>query len=216
VTTDALQLTGTSADAIKSIFKLHMPGGGTVLDLTYGMGTFWRWDWKAAGIGLETSDLYTPADHAWDFTWLPFSRFDMVSQWREWDALVFDPPFTANGPQRNGHRHQDRYGSTRDQEGAPQNIHDVHRLLREGTAEACRVARKLVVVKTQDVVESGRLHRSVYVAETAIRQAGWHVEDVKELLTGRRAQPDAARGATVRHFRNRPSIFLIAKPGGRP
>lgn len=214
---EALRLIGDgdSADIIRDVFQMYMPDGGSVLDLTWGTGTFWKWDWRAAGICLTANDLYADAPGPGEvdaFTRMDFTALPDHAEWHRADAVVFDPPFTANGKQNRGGRHQDRYGATRDLPGAPQNIRDVHRLLGLGIREACAVARRLVIVKTMDVVESGRYHDSEGVARDALRAAGFRIKDIIRFLGARRDQPDVARGCAVRTFRNRPSVFLIAAP----
>ena len=215
----SLRTSGTSAAVIESIFEMHFPAAESVLDLTWGRGTFWHWDWFSSGFTLSVNDKYAELPPT-DSMLVQATRWDSRSvvedlgcpEWQRWDVVVFDPPFTANGPQKGTDRHQDRYGSTRDLNGAPQNIHDVWRLLDEGTRTACRLARLGVIIKTQDVIESGRYWDSETVACTAIAASNFRVEDKVRLLVGRRAQPDAARGAQVRHFRDRPSVFIVGKP----
>jgi len=199
---NALRTSGTSAEIIRDIFALHFPEAREVVDLTYGKGTFWKWP---IDFVLIPNDKFASPDCEFreDFT---------ATCWPcdEFHIAVFDPPFTANGPSKEGH--QKRYGADRSQDGAPQNISDVHRLLRLGTLEACRIASEGVIVKTQDVIESGKYHDSEGVARDALREAGWRIIDTVRFLKGRRPQPDAARGSRIQHFRNRPSVFLIARP----
>lgn len=200
----ALRLSGTSAAVIESIFDMHFPTARRVLDLTFGRGVFWRWP---HAFELDSNDR-DPASTA-------RLHLDVLTAAFEgsWDVVVFDPPFTANGPQKTtADRHQDRFGSTRDLPGAPQNIGDVHRLLIGGVKVACGLARLGVIVKTQDVIESGRYRDSETLACQAIVDAGLRVEDKVRLLAGRRVQPDVARGSRIRHFRNRPSVFIVGKP----
>ena len=210
---EALRTSGTSADVVRDIFAMHFPGAESVLDLTYGRGTFWRWDWRSR-FNLQANDAYAelPAPDVM----LAVSRWNVTAfdldhpEWHKFDVVVLDPPFTANGPQKGTDRHQDRYGSTRDLNGAPQNIHDVWNVLQSGIIVACRLARHGVIVKTQDVIESGRYHDSETAAIWTLRCNRFRVEDKVRLLVGRRPQPDIARKAKVRHFRDRPSVFIVA------
>jgi hypothetical protein len=168
---------------------MHMSDVVTIFDLTYGNGTFW-------------DDLDTPLfDPSLDFrnTGLPS---------RSYDCVVFDPPFTANGPSSNSHNA--RYGADRSQDGAPQNIHEVRALLASGLIEAMRISSKFVLLKTQDVIESGKLHSSTGLAFTLFREFDFRVVDYVVYDAPRRPQPDEARGSAVRHFRNRPSMFILA------
>jgi hypothetical protein len=214
----------TSAEIIRDIFRMHspkQPGPVRVLDMTYGNGTFWKWDWTGPGIDLTKVDLYGTEDDVLplDCTALPFSG-------GSFDWVVFDPPFTANGPQSEGSSSNDRYRATRGQDGAPGNAGQVRDLMIAGVLEACRVASTGIVVKMQDTVESGKLHLNVATVMALLNDdirlqldggaecpntIGWKVVDYVMFLPSRRAQPDAARGAVVRHFRNRPSFFTVAK-----
>jgi hypothetical protein len=184
-----IQYPPSSSDIICAIFEMHMPDVITILDLTYGSGTFWNWR-------NESPEFLPDAD---------FRNTGLKS--RSFDCVVFDPPFTANGPSEQSHNA--RYGADRSQNGAPQNIHEVRALLASGLVEAMRISRKYVLVKTQDVVESGKLHSSVELAMILLREFDYRVVDYVLYDAPRRPQPDLERGATVRHFRNRPSVFIL-------
>ena len=190
----------SSAEVIERIFA-DLPTPLTVLDLTYGMGTFWKWPWED-DLVLVTNDLYTEADTNHDFTAMPDAN-------RSFDIVVFDPPFTAQGPNTKAdERHNDRYGSTRDLPGAPQNIQGVHDLLLLGISEACLIAQKYVIVKTQDVVESGRLHSSVNLALNEIVATGFNITRTIRFFAPRRAQPEGRR---VTGLGGQPSLFIVAE-----
>ena len=207
----------TSAEVIRDIFHLHFNEPEerrvTVLDLTWGKGTFWKWNWPLSVYSLTANDLYTarPEDSAigwreWDFTKVPCSM-------PNWDVVVFDPPHSAMGPDSQGqNQHSESYGSGRHQGRGLKGIQQVQELLKGGVKEACRLATIGIIIKTRDVVESGKLHRNAWLAEFALACHGWRVKDeVMPMLHGR-PQPDEERGATVRHFRNRPSKYLVAVP----
>lgn len=214
--TDVIYTGQSSADCVKSFFDLHIGYGVAVLDLTYGNGTFWDWprdelvapDWSLT-VNEKNRTFHGDGTHEP----LPAGEDFRATRWcsRSFDVVVFDPPFTANGPSKDGH--QKRYGADRSQEGAPQNIHEVRALLAGGLVEAMRLSRKWVLLKTQDVVESGKLHDSEGLARMLFMAFGFRIVDYRLYDAQRRAQPDEARGATVKHFRNRPSIFMLAKRG---
>ncbi len=206
----------TSAEVIRDIFAMHFPPSRSyqVIDLTYGKGTFWKWDYKSAGVLLLTNDLYVSAPNQWPDQHLALDFCDFTGGTdRGVEVVVFDPPFSAMGPASDGqNEHSERYGAARHQGHGIKNVYDIRELLVGGIKEACRIATRGVIVKTQDVVESGRYHDNVGLAGETICEAGWWVEDKVELFTSRRPQPDAARGAKVKHFRNRPSYFIVAYP----
>jgi hypothetical protein len=190
---------GHSGHIIADIFEVHFPNATSVLDLTYGRGTFWK-DWTQ-NFHLHTNDLYTPADTAHDFINYPSASYDVV---------VFDPPFSAKGPPSDRKRDADRYGATRDLPGAPQNIKDVGKLVTGGIHTAGTLVKRDggLIVKLQPVVESGRLHNTVYDAEESLRINGWEVIDFIDFAPHRRPQP---AGTRVAHFRSKPSRFLICR-----
>ena len=214
---EALHPGPTSAEVIRDIFAMHFTTRNAydplrVLDLTYGKGVFWKWDYLSKEIGpfkgypyikLTKNDFYNPPvdGTALDFTLLsnlPDSYFDIV---------VFDPPHSAHGPSSDSKR----YGSSRDQKGAPQNYNEVNRLLVNGIKEATRLASWGIVVKTMDVIESGKYRLSELYAENSLVLRQFDIVDKVYFAPPRRPQPDKARGAKVKHFRNRPSVFIVAK-----
>lgn len=195
-----IQSPSSSAEIVKNIFNMHMPFVKSVFDLTYGNGTFWT-------CFEQTLIQYDPG---LDFrnTGKPFCSYDCV---------VFDPPFTANGPMYHASTsetlpsHNARYGADRSQANAPKNIHEVRSLLASGLIEAMRISSRFVLVKTQDVVESGKLHSSTELVQTLFRLFGFRVVDYVLYNAPRRPQPDIERGSVLRHFRNRPSVFYLGE-----
>jgi len=200
-----------SSEVIHDIFAMHISPPCSVLDLTFGLGGFWKWGWRSAGVDLTVNDQYSQPKSPGltimrhDFTSVPIPD-------NSFDVVVFDPPFTANGPQRGTDRHQDRYGATRDLVGAPQNMKDVHRLMELGTSTATRLARRAVIIKTQDVIESDRYWDSEEVLCSSLKSANSRAEDNIRYLNARQPQPDKVRGSKIKHFRNRPSVFIYALP----
>jgi len=166
------------------------------LDLTYGLGVFWRLFTPSQ---LTTNDLSEVADYRQNFTATDFDD-------RSFELVVFDPPFTVNGPTKQPH--QLRYHSHRDQEGAPQNIKDVRRLLVGGIKKACRISARWVLVKTQNVVESGQLHANVNLALNTLIKSGFNIVDETEFHSNRRPQPPGRR---VTGLGGRPSVFILAE-----
>lgn len=215
--------TGTSADIIRDIFALHFPNARTVLDLTFGLGVFWKWDFVAAGLTVHINDAFQVTRKADE-------RFNLLHRYErdcratgldaEFDVVVFDPPFSAMGERSDGGEFSERYGGTRKHEGAPQNISDIVRLTLGGVLETTRLATQGIIVKTQAVVESGRVWNtpgdvSALLSTPALKYRV--VEPGMGFLPHRPTQDGAnkARGATVRNFQRRPSVFIVAKPTGR-
>ena len=195
----------SSAECVKSFFDMHIKE--TMLrglDLTYGQGTFWDWNTSDIFLKFTCNDKYVDGMDSFDFRATGYTS-------RNWDVVVFDPPFTANGPSKDGH--QKRYGADRSQDGAPKNIHEVRSLLASGLIEAMRLSKRWVILKTQDVIESGKLHDCEGLARDLFRHFGFRIVDYRLFLSHRRPQPDGARNAKQKHFRDRPSVFYLAKRG---
>ena len=203
-----------SADIIERIFVTHFANVESMLDATYGLGRFWKWDWRSMGFTLTGNDLYGPeptgASAPDAFTRMDFTRWPDTAEWHHVDVVLFDPPFTAQGPNKDAsQRHNDNYGSTRDLPGAPQNIRGVELLLVEGIKQCASIARKGLIVKTQPVVESGVLHSSDVLAANTIVQAGFDIVEWILFSPPRRPQPPGRR---VTGLGGRPSMFLVAVP----
>lgn len=213
---ESVRTSGTSAEIISDIFEMHFPDVKTIYDATYGKGTFWKWNWRERGLQVTAADLYT--EPLWTKlvgsgeiqTPFAFFRRDFRRPIPgHYEVTVFDPPFTANGPNQND-AFQHRYGADRSFTGAPQNISEVQALLAEGIISCALAATHGIIVKTQCVVESGKFHDSESVATETLKDCGFRVEDKLYFRGARRPQPDIERAAKVKHFRNRPSVFIVA------
>lgn len=132
----------TSAQAVERLLGVLLPDAVTILDATYGSGSFWRGshaDVRVTGLDINPSR----AKHVCgDFTRLPFvdDAFDVV---------IFDPPYhTDVGHQKASATHA-RFGSF-------DTLADLRLAVQLGTAEAWRVARLGVIVKVQDYIHASR------------------------------------------------------------
>ena len=177
----------------------------TVLDLTWGRGVFWDWNTAEKEVVVAGNDVYSDHEgvvHREDFTGTKFSDEGD-------DVVVFDPPFTASGHSNKGDgRILLRYGAVRGVNGGPTNIHEVQGLLRNGIREACRLSARWVLIKTQDVVESGVLHPSTNVALNTIVKSGFNILLQVRFSPHRRPQP---KGRRVTGLGNQPSVFILAE-----
>lgn len=132
----------TSADAIGRLLGLLLPDATTVLDTTYGSGSFWRRshaDVQVTGMDINPSR----AKHVCgDFTRLPFRD-------NAFDVVIFDPPYHTDVGRQKASVTHDRFGSFA-------TLADLKRGVHLGTAEAWRVARLGVIVKVQDYIHASR------------------------------------------------------------
>lgn len=145
-----------NADLVAHVARLGYLDG-TVLDATYGEGTFWR-DFKPET--LVTNDLYKPADHAWDALALPCRD-------GAYDSVVCDFDYKLNGTPALEEMDA-RYGVGEDM---------VNRTMRldkmcVGAIECYRVSRKFLLVKCMDMVEGGKVRWQTDLVTRAVEDVG--------------------------------------------
>lgn len=139
---------GSNAQAIDRLLSICFPDGQTILDPTYGNGSFYHGTSRAPLGGDK--DLRRARHYAGDYEHLPFGPNAV-------DVVVFDPPFqpdTKNGLSKVGQR----FTKMRDAKGG-YGIGAIPRLkqsVQQGAHEAFRVCRKGCIIKVQDYIHSGR------------------------------------------------------------
>lgn len=155
---------GDNASLIASIAPLYLTG--SVLDVTYGQGVWWR--------------RFKPEPFAWhdlaldgvDFRDLPYGA-------GAWDAVCFDPPYI---PSRAAHtaspavkgRFRKFYGLNTIRRKA-----ELEQLVADGLAECARVARRWVLAKACDYAENKTTFVLGHVsAIVAGERAGLRVHDL--------------------------------------
>lgn len=132
----------TSAQAVERLLGLLFPDAQTVLDTTYGSGSFWR---ESTADVLVTAMDINPRrarDVVGDFTRLPFID-------NAFDVVIFDPPYHTDVGRRKASVTHARFGSFA-------RLSDLRTAVELGTAEAWRVARLGVIVKVQDYIHSSK------------------------------------------------------------
>jgi hypothetical protein len=131
----------SSAQVVERLLGLLFPDAATVLDTTYGSGSFWRGshaDVSVTGLDLDPARA---RDVVGDFTALPFLD-------NSFDVVIFDPPYHTDVG-RKGSVTQARFGSFK-------RLADLQLAVQLGTAEAWRVSRLGVIVKVQDYIHASR------------------------------------------------------------
>lgn len=167
----------TSAQAVERLLGLLLPDAVTVLDATYGSGSFWRGstaDVRVTGLDINPERAKSVCG---DFTRLPFLD-------ASFDCVIFDPPYHTDVGKAKASTTHERFGSFA-------TMADLRRAVELGTAEAWRVARLGVIVKVQDYIHASRavwmsswVHGAIpvepydvlYTRRTAgkIRASNWH------------------------------------------
>ena len=189
----------TNAELMAQCAELgYLPG--TVLDMTYGLGAFWR-DHKPRD--LIAMDLYA-IPNVWidvqaNATCLPLADAAV-------DTAVFDPPYKLNGTSTDiGPSMLDRrYGV----HGSYTPAAVRHALLLDGTSEALRVARRYVLVKCADQISSGRYNPQTFMVWQRAIEHGWTMVDLLHVVGGRE-QPSGTRQLHAR--RNYSSLLVFGR-----
>lgn len=132
-------LAGDNAALIASIAPLYLRG--SVLDVTYGGGVWWRRfkPEEFAGHDIATDGV--------DFRALPYGN-------RSWDTVCFDPPYVPSRAAHTAHpaikgRFREAFGLNTIRRRS-----DLDALVDEGLAECARVARHWVLAKCCDYAEN--------------------------------------------------------------
>ena len=164
---------------------------GTVLDVTYGKGTFWKY-WQPET--LITHDL---AIDGVDFRKLPEEDGSI-------DCVVLDPPYKLNGTPALG-EFDERYGID-----VPMTWQQRHTMIKYGIEEAERVLREKghLLLKCQDQVCSGQVRWQTYEFTHKATRLGFRLVDRFDMLGKARPQPKGRRQV---HAQGRPSTLLVFK-----
>ena len=166
------------------------------LDPTYGYGTFWaRWRPRllVRSDRDPTKSLDVPGGQ--DATDLPYPD-------RSFAVVVIDPPYKLNGTPAPSV--DERYGVD-----VATGWRDRMALIRAMVAEAARVSDRMLVVKCQDQVVSGRIRWQTRVVEDVATGAGFGLRDRLEFIS-HRPQP---AGRTQRNAHRCSSQLLVLQRG---
>ena len=188
--------TGTNSDLIAAVAHLYLTG--SVCDLTYGTGGWWR-NYRPAG--LVCHDLDPDKGDGVDFTDLPEAD-------ETYDAVTFDPPYVATGGLTTSTTpdYRNRFGLVQ------RGDYELSDLIRAGLHEAARVSRRWVLVKCMDAVAHDELRLGhLEVLDTA-DELGLTVHDLLVHHTG--SGPGGHNIYTVR--RAAPAPLLPHRPTERP
>lgn len=177
---------GNSSEAVAAIFRLHNDCK-TVLDPTYGRGAFYR---LVPELLVTGGDIDPAKGVPMDMRALPFGD-------SSFDAVVIDPPYLGGSAGR-GSALEQKYGIFSHSQL------ELLSLYSAGLTEAWRVARKLVVAKCADAVDSGRF---VPVAARLIAAFPHPLYDM--LITVRQHSLQHPFWKTVQHFRHNYAYYLL-------
>lgn len=169
----------------------------TVLDCTYGYGTFWS-EWKPKGFLFTATDIdpvKSPDDPAGvDFRKMPYDD-------KSYDVVVFDPPYKMNG--RPDESSDERYGVHE-----PTRWQDRWEIIYDGLVECCRIARHRVLCKIQSQVVSGKVRWQDVEAINVADRCGFGLRDRFDFLSYR-PQPEGTSQKTAR--RNASTLLVLER-----
>lgn len=194
MTIKALGSWATNAEMILDVSRLGYLDG-SVLDATFGLGTFWS---KFRPPQLVTNDLYTPADHDYDFRTFPWS-------WAgRYDSVVLDAPYRLNGRPDLG-KFDTQYGIDK-----PMRWQDRHAMIRDGITECARCTKKggYVLVKAQNQVCSGAVRFQTDEFTRHAETVRLRKHDEFYFASDARPQPGGRKQV---HAHGRPSMLLVFK-----
>lgn len=185
---------GDNAGLIASIAPLYL--GGSVLDVTYGLGAWWR---RFTPSTFAHHDL---AEDGVDFRDLPYED-------GSWDTVCFDPPYIPSRAMhtstKRGVTHRQAYGLTERRSRA-----DVEALIAAGLAECARVTRRWVLAKCCDYAEGGGQFQLGHVTVIAAGEAaGLRVHDLIVHGYFNAGGPTNTRFRTVRRTRRTHSYLIV-------
>ena len=182
---------GTNADLIPHIFSLYVPRGSTVADVTYGRGVFWSKIDKEEYKVLE-SDLLTGVD----FRSLPYESSSV-------DCVILDPPYMHGGSTIKESLNK-CYRNDNTSHAS------VIRLYARGVLEACRVLRKngIIILKSQDEIESGKQRFSHIELITLLRDFGYEILDLFCLVQN---HAPLLREKVQKHARKNHSYAIVGR-----
>lgn len=186
-------LQGNNADLFADIAQLYIPSEGLSLDMTWGLGNFWKKTSRKV-IGI---DAVTPTAHiVADLRHLPFKS-------SSFDAVVLDPPYAK----RVGTSIKASIAQPYQLDNAisPTGHIETTSLYMAGATEALRVlkARGVLIIKCQDEIESGK-QRFNHVNYLSL--PGYVCEDLFVMM---QSSIPAMREPYQLHARKNHSYFIV-------
>ena len=186
--------------AFPQILRLYVKPGGTVADVTYGKGVFWRYVQKDE-YSLHATDIQDGTD----CRDLPYADGEM-------DCVVLDPPYmhTPGGTAHVDSPFETYYRNNGSGNQTETKYHEaVLQLYLDAGQEAFRVLRDrgVFIVKCQDEVCSNRQRFTHVEIMTAYKKQGFVTEDLFVIV--RTNRPGVSRAVKQIHARKFHSYFLV-------
>jgi hypothetical protein len=188
----------SNAELIEACARLgYIRTSDRVLDPTYGRGVWWK-NWRPDDVTAYDINI-----DGVDFRHLPHEDQDF-------DVVAFDPPYVSIGGRRGSTLTpmHSRFGMNE----TPETPVQLQALINDGLTECARVTRRLVLVKCQDYISSGRYFPGTYHVQHQAFALGLETVDRLERIGPPRPQPSVSpngRPRTQRHARRNISTLLV-------
>ena len=166
-----------------------------ILDPTFGHGRWWNLVQPEFLTACDLDADLSPYGESIDFTSMPFGD-------EEFDAVMFDPPYKLNGSS-HGFANDASYGVGNTKTVS---IDDRHRLIFDGMTECARVTGRILVVKCQDQVSSGRVQWQTRLVADHGESLGLRLMDALHVV-GYRKQPEGRRQVHARRDYSTALVF---------
>ena len=192
---------GNNADLFAEVDKIYPFAGKTVVDATYGKGIFWR------KLDMTTFNLI-PFDIAPRFVYVRQADLREIPLENESaDVVVLDPPYKPDAGKTT--LHEGTYKNRETTKGM--NYEALKALYGDGIKEGGRLLKPcgLLMVKCQDLVHSGKQHRSSIYIWSVAAHYGLDDQDQFILCNGR----PPIQHKKQKHARKNHSVLWVFKKG---
>lgn len=168
----------TNAQLVVDLIALgYINPAKPIYDPTYGLGRWWKIIRPDTLVASDLNPELSPHGHSLDFRNLPFPD-------NTFDSVVFDPPYKLNGTSQ-GFGNDESYGVGNTKYVS---IHDRHQLIKDGITELARITRRILIVKCQDQVSSGKIQWQTRIFTEHAETVGLTLIDSLHVV-GHRKQP---------------------------
>lgn len=205
-----------SGRVLDELFALHFPKIETVLDVTYGLGTFWRGWTREIPFHVHVTDISKEkvdgavANSINEPALFPLSRMDardLQMADNIYDVGVLDPPFLARySYPSHPHSLEKKYGTLKSQP-------EILALYRDAIKELVRVCRVGMIIKLKDGISNRSLWPVRHTVTSYGAQAtGRYPEDVA-VFAPKHNVLIGGNWQNQRHLRRVESYFLLWRFG---
>lgn len=180
----------SSSAAISSILNMHFPTG-SILDVNYGLGVFYK---ECQDRDITGVDIRPPAKIICDNSKLPFEN-------DSFDVGVCDPPY-KRGTGKN--KYANRYGK------APSTEQKCTKSYFNTIPELLRVSKNGIIIKCQDASDGHTFYpRHIQIYNWMKEQTGLNIHDIAVIV--RHGLPNSNTNGKRHYFQQAMSYFLIYK-----